>query len=294
MQKEKSFRFSDKNNTAGVVVLFNPERNVVENILSYLDQIKFLYIVDNSEKSASYITGFISENENKLEYIFNGENLGVAAALNIGAQKAVNAGYSFLLTMDQDSKVPSGMVESLIEAAQKHDDTGIVSPLHANKYGTHIKQDMPDFSEVVSVMTSGNLLSLDAYKTVGGFLEDFFIDYIDIEYCIRLIHNNYKVIRLNNLVMQHNEADLSEKKFFFVRYYPQNHAPFRIYYKTRNLLLLRKICKTVYMFPLKREYGLYFRTLIKIILFEKHKFLKSKMAVLGMLDYFKGRKGKKF
>ena len=293
MQRGDSFKSYSIGDVAGVVVLFNPEESVIENILSFSDQVKFLIIVDNSQMPSAFINDFVSNNKDKTEYIFNGENLGVAAALNIGAQRAVAGGYSFLLTMDQDSKAPPGMVSSLLELFQTGSNIGIVSPLHSNKYGTHIK-NLDDYVQVYSVMTSGNLLSLEAYKLVGGFSEDFFIDYVDIEYCFRLNNNKFKIIQLNTVILNHNEANLSERKFLFRKYYPLNHSPFRMYYKTRNLLLLRNKFKLFDTVQLRHEYNLYIRTIVKIILFEKQKFRKIWMCLWGFLGYLKREKGRKF
>jgi rhamnosyltransferase len=290
MQLENNIRLYDINDIAGVVVLFEPDNVVIENILSYLYQINLLFIIDNSENSSPIILDFI-KNNNTIEYIFNSKNLGVATALNIGAKKAMEYGYAFLLTMDQDSKAPPGLVQSLVEVMQKSNDIGIVSPLHSNRYNIYNTKTKFDFS---IVMTSGNLLRLDAYKKTGDYCDDFFIDYIDIEYCIRLNINNYRVIQLKEIVLQHNEANLSVKKFFRKKYYPQNHAPFRMYYKTRNLFFLRDMYKSTYPALLLHEYNLYLRILLKIILFEKQKYLKFKMILLGIWDYIRGKKNKKF
>ena len=86
---------------AGVVVWYNPSDKDVKNIQSYIDELDKLYIFDNSEKK---------DNKNKvptskkIEYISQHENLGIATALNITANKALGEGYLYLLTMDQDSK----------------------------------------------------------------------------------------------------------------------------------------------------------------------------------------------
>ena len=39
------------------------------------------------------------------EIILNKENLGIATALNIGVRKALENGYEWILTMDQDPEV---------------------------------------------------------------------------------------------------------------------------------------------------------------------------------------------
>jgi len=282
---------SKVDSVAGIVVLYNPDRSVIDNINSYINQIDHLFIVDNSEKPVTSIRDFFETNQ-AATYVFNGGNLGVAAALNIGAKRAIEKGFSFLLTMDQDSKAPVSLVESLIKVAESRKDVGIVSPLHSNKFGTHLKLDKGNY-EVMSVMTSGNLLSLDAYKKNGGFLDDFFIDYVDVEYCIRLNYNGFKVLRVNDVILEHNEANISQKNFFSRTYYPPNFQPFRLYYKTRNLLYLRQIYKRKFPYPLKEEYKIFVMNFLKILLYENHKLLKIKMILLGIWDYLNKRKGRR-
>ena len=120
---------SEKKSIAGVVVLFDPEENVVENINSYLDQIDLLFIVDNSKNFNETIADYY-KNNSKVEYVYNGENLGIAAALNVGVKKAVGEGFKYLLTMDQDSKVPPDLVKNLLECFSLDSCIAIVSPEH--------------------------------------------------------------------------------------------------------------------------------------------------------------------
>ena len=280
-------------NVAGVVVLYNPEESIIQNIDSYIKQVGALYLVDNSSEPKTFIQDYLEENDH-LTYIFNGYNSGVAAALNSGAIKAINEDFSYLLTMDQDSKAPDNIVESLLKIFSRLENVGIASPLHSNIFQTHKRFQKEEITKVDSIMTSGNLISLEAYKMIGGFNEDFFIDYVDIEYCLRLKYNNYNIYRVNNVILEHQEANLSQKKIFRLRFYPTNNDPFRLYYKTRNLLYLRKIYQHRYLSILFREYILFLKSTLKILLFEEKKILKFKMIFCGIKDYFKKIKGRKF
>lgn len=280
-----------KKTVCGVTVLHNPQKNVIHNINSYLEQIDYLYIIDNSERFSDFVKSYY-EASKKVEYISNNSNLGIAAALNIGAHKALELGFQYLLTMDQDSSAPQYLVESLIKAALFDADVGIVSPKHSNRYGTH--NNIPVLKDVVRVMTSGNLLSLNAYKVSGNFNEDYFIDFVDIEYCLRLYSAGFRVIQLNNLILEHNEANISEKKLFNKKYYPTNNPPLRWYYKSRNLLYLRKQYRKIFPGQCSEELNIFIRNVVKILLFEDKKILKIKMILVGILDYLKKKKGRKF
>lgn len=277
---------------AGVVILYHPDEIVVENVNSYVNQVDRLFVVDNSVNQDVLIAQYLCSN-NSVEYIINSENLGVAAALNIGTQKAIQAGYSYLLTMDQDSKAPPNLVSELLKVIDSDRRIGIVSPLHSNKFDTHLKRQ-DNITEEMIVMASGNLLSLEVCQKIGFFREDFFIDYVDIEYCIRVNFNNFKVLKVNNIILEHNEGNLSKKKFLFWTFYPSNNYPTRLYYKTRNLLYLRAIYKRKFPRPLKSEYSAYLRNVAKIILFEKQKLLKFKMILIGVKDYLTKKKGRIF
>jgi rhamnosyltransferase len=281
---------SSDNAVAAAVILYNPAANVSNNINSYLQQVDYLFILDNSPATLSD-NPFI--NNNKIAYIFNNGNIGIAAALNKAADKAYRTGYEYLLTMDQDSIVPPGMVESLLKVICGDNKIGIISPLHSNKFGTHLKNEK-GIREVSSVMTSGNIISLDIFNKIGPFSEDYFIDYVDVEYCFRLKKKGYKILCNFNIIMEHNEANLSRKTIFNREFFPPNHNPRRMYYKSRNLMFLRKTYKKVLPEHISIETKLFLRSIIKVLLFEKQKFFKVKMVLLGLLDYFKGLKGKKF
>ena len=69
---------------AGIVTLYNPSDKDIENISTYIDDIDKLYVIDNTEGNDN--KSRIPKNK-KIEYTFKNENIGVAAALNIGAKR---------------------------------------------------------------------------------------------------------------------------------------------------------------------------------------------------------------
>ncbi|MBK9098366.1 MAG: glycosyltransferase family 2 protein [bacterium] len=276
---------------AAVVILFNPDKNILDNINSYINQVEKVIIVDNSEFSNE---GFLTNASFKnFEYIFNNSNIGVAGALNIGAQKAIDQGFDFLLTMDQDSKADDGMVNELLNLIQSSDRIGIVSAEHFDKDIQY--QPKPENlynKNVLSTITSGNLLCLNAYKNVGGFLNQLFIDHVDHEYCLRLNKNNYKVIKTNKVLVFHKLGNSSRKKFFRWIFYPSNHSPLRLYYRTRNRLFVDNLYRKSFPEYIKRDRRNFIRELFEIIAFERNVWVKIRMILLGYIDYKKNHFGK--
>ncbi len=274
-------------NISAVIVLYNPNNKLTDNIYSYLEQVDKLYAVDNSEYKDNVLIEELKQNK-KIKYIDNKGNRGIAHALNVGANEAIKDGYDFLLTMDQDSKTSENMIFLMLECIQNFNllEVGIISPFHASKFNATsndkgcVKKNM--------VMTSGNLLSLEAYKKSGPFLEELFLDYVDNEYCLRLQRNGYKVIEVSEAILHHNLGELSKHTLLGKNMYCYNYPPIRYYYRTRNVIAVNK----------KYEYfdKLYFKELlkdiIKIFFYEKNKIKKVQHIYFGIVDAIKGKMGK--
>ncbi|HSL88363.1 MAG TPA: glycosyltransferase family 2 protein [Ignavibacteriaceae bacterium] len=277
-----------KKHIAAVVVLFNPDESVFRNLYSYVSQVNKIYAIDNSElKIKNEVIDNIKKISN-LEYLTNHANLGVAAALNIGAAKAIEEGFDYLLTMDQDSKATEFMVERLAELFDKYSDAAIITPFHLNE-GFPLPSDNTAEQELLFTITSGNLLSLEKYKKVGGFLEKLFIDYVDHEYCLRLHSVGFKIIRLNNVVLYHNLGKLKREEFFGIEFFPSHHSPERYYYRTRNRFYVNDLYKKRFKDYVKSDRRRFFRELIEMFFFESEILKKLHMIVKGYIDYKKKR-----
>jgi len=119
---------------AGVVVLYNPDPIVIQNIQSYLPFLYVLYVIDNSESPNMNIVEQLRELGEKIKYIALGENRGVAYALNLGATLAIESGADWLLTMDQDSSFEGDSASKLVEYCESLEDerVAIVTALHVD------------------------------------------------------------------------------------------------------------------------------------------------------------------
>lgn len=269
------------------MVLYRPGLEVVDNIRSWAGQVENVYAVDNSETSDPAFGTWVTDLRN-VTYISQGENLGIAMALNIGAERAIEQGYDFLLTMDQDSVAVADMVALMLECLDDRNVAriGIVSPFHVTKSGhlpgTELCQD------VMTPMTSGCLLNLAVYRTVGPFRNDFFIDFVDNEYCLRLRKNGFGVCRANLARLEHSVGDTKKYGPFIAT----NHSPLRRYYKTRNRFMV--FHDYVRDFPGHCIFDMVrlAKEVASIILFEEEKLSKLDMMWRGWRDYRRRRFGK--
>jgi len=276
----------------GVTVLYNADDTVIANIESYIQELNQLYVVDNSEPINDLLVAALEKFVNCI-YINNNGNKGIANALNVGAQFATRAGATWLLTMDQDSRFEQGEFHKLLKYSINCDEKviGLVSPFHTTKISVEPKNEI---DEVLTTMTSGNLINLFAWQAIGGFDEDYFIDAVDWDYCMRLNSNNFKVIRLNTVHLNHNLGDVTTHTAFSRKdVMVLNYNATRRYYITRNKLMFIAKYRKLYPGFSKGVFKSLFRDLRHIILYEKKKPQKLSAMVKGVVDFISSKKGKK-
>lgn len=272
---------------AGVVVLYNPDQKVINNINSYIDELDALYLVDNS--SADNSTLFMNE---KVEYIPLQKNTGIAHALNVGAKKAIDHNFHYLLTMDQDSMFEKDALKnmkSIIDADDEKDQVGIYSPFHKTAISEPVPEEL--FTSPLVVMTSGNIINLDIYKCVEGFKEWMFIDCVDFEYGLNVRKHGYTIKQINTVFLDHELGDYEIKHVFNKKIFCDNHSALRRYYIVRN---------SFYLYDMyHNDYPDYCQAVVKqakqsffyATVFEKHGFKKLIYMIRGYIDYRKGKKG---
>jgi rhamnosyltransferase len=275
---------------AGVVVLYRPGSEVLENIGSYLDQVQVLYAVDNTEQPEPSFVSALKDLP-KVFYVANGGNLGVAAALNVGARWALGEGYEWLLTMDQDSTATPGMVDCMraCMAEPLAANAGLISPRQV-QVGGKAREPRGRCVEVFTPMTSGSLVRLSAYSAVGPFMEELFIDQVDNEFCLRLHSAGLVVLEAGEATLLHRVGNVRRHRFPLPMY-TTDHPPVRRYYMTRNRFYVGKMYRDRFPAFRRFERRQVIKDVVKISLYEGQKWAKLTMMARGYLDYRRGRLG---
>jgi len=88
---------------------------------------------------------------------------------------------------------------------------------------------------LVSSVTSGSLVAISAVKRVGGMRESFFIEGIDIEFCLRLRSAGLKIIGSGRPLMTHGAGVSEERNLFGRIVLVGHHTPWRYFMQFRNL-----------------------------------------------------------
>ena len=234
-----------------VIVSYNPN---IENLTllcqTLLNNDSNVIVVDNSEKN------YISNHKNLADCLIIPleVNTGIAYAQNIGIKHALKNKADIVIIFDQDSKINNKFIPSLI----KHLTIGkpkVVVPLcydefdgkelpaiRLNKVGIPVKIYKDDNCntpyDIDFSIASGTAATAITYDIVGLMDEDLFIDYVDIDWCLRLRSKNIALQVVPSATMIHS-IGLRSINLWFMKCFV--HSPIRTYYKIRNsFILLRK------------------------------------------------------
>ncbi len=278
---------------AAAVILYYPDENVIENILSYINSVERLYIVDNTEMPIIEVADTLKKFPNTI-YLNDGENKGIAARLNQVSNLASKDDYEWLLTMDQDSSFPNETFMNYLKCLTSFEKKDNVSIFGVN----HVKEsDDPDICNAINVnhlITSGSVLNLRLANEIGGFDEKLFIDEVDFEYCLRSVAKGYGIIQFANIFLTHNLGQTSFHRSFKTTQLTSRvlHSPIRLYYMTRNFLYVRSKYRQTFSDEINLRKKILFNRIKNNILYNTARFKVINFVLKGFRDYKRDRLGK--
>ena len=79
------------------------------------------------------------------------------------------------------------------------------------------------------VITSGTLTSLKAFANLGPFRADFFIDFVDSEYCLRARKAGYRILVSPHARIRHRVGSKRRVALLGVGVSPMHHGALRKY-----------------------------------------------------------------
>lgn len=285
---------------SAVIVTFNPGNKIEETVEELKKQVEKIYIIDNNSKDKSKLKGL--EELKKIEIIYNEKNIGLAAAQNIGIKKSIEDEIEWILFLDDDSKIEKDFIFKLKEgynSFEKKEKLGILSAnikyknidkitSYPQKTNFFIKRrnllENNYLDNIMFVISSGSLINIKVIKQIGLFEEKFFVDHIDVEYCLRLISKGYKIRVVKEAILWQKVGNTEERSVLGIKSYPTNHNPKRQYTKFRNAIWTWK--KYVFLEPKYVFYDnlLMFHHAIRVLLFEEHKKENLKNIFFGIKD----------
>ncbi|MFH3827692.1 rhamnosyltransferase [Acinetobacter nosocomialis] len=285
-----------------VVITYNPSSNVFILINSLKVQGISSVIVDNGSKDFDFTIIKTNPDYYLLEL---GCNLGIATAQNKGIEKAIELGAEHILFFDQDSSIPENYIENLCLdyklLKDNNIDVGAVGPrfiddrysfyyktISIKKNGFRIKHNVSNIVTPLHstlLISSGSIISVSTLRKVGLMRDNYFIDYVDTEWCLRAESLGYKNFISAKAVMRHTIGDnVINLKFFNVPV----HSAFRRYYRVRNAFYLMHEPHVPIILAIREIFFSFIHQII-LIIFEKNKSGYLKSYFKGLIDGIKNK-----
>lgn len=293
---------SSASRAGAVVVFFNPDAACVERA-NRLALTMPCVVVDNTPAVCSAASLGLSD---AVQYLPNGDNVGIATALNQGIEALRRHGVEMALLFDQDSDPPSALLSDLPAEVARLNESGervaLVGPAYDDpRLGgvapfvrfRHWKLErlVPEGREPIDVdflITSGSCINLRYWSEVGPMDDALFIDFVDLEWCVRAKQKGYRILGLPWIRMSHELG--AEPVRIFGRRYPM-HGPLRHYYQFRNVIALLKRSYMPWSWKTTELVKLPVR-LVVYSFFPEQRSQHIAMALRGLRDGWAGRLGR--
>jgi len=300
------------NNITAVIVIYNSGESFRARLEALLPQVDHVVIVDNhsDQITIALLQALAEEYSSQITLILNNDNLGLGKAQNQGIEQAYKQGFDWLLLMDDDSTPATDMIDRMAHYYRVNPDNeqvGIIAPLIADdhcpdkryyclqrKAGLLFKRtplhEYEYLTDVLNIIASGSLIRREIFEQIGLMREDFFIDYIDCEFCTRMIAAGHSIMTVRDAVLYHRLGQRTRHNFLGKTLFATNHTPQRRYRIARNRLIFWRLYAFRACFPCVLYHIVVAGyELLLVVLFEKQRWLKVRMIFKGLWDGIRTR-----
>lgn len=280
-----------------VIVTYHPGPDVARTLEAALAQAGHVVVVDNGsapEELAAVEAAAASTG--RLDLLRNPDNRGIAAAQNQGIARARALGAGWVLLLDQDSVAEPGMVSALLAAVQR-DSVGLAAAVPCDptqqrkpvkfltspdgRRTTVAEPSGPVLTNLLYAIASGSLIPLPVLDRVGGMREDFFIDFVDVEFGLRLRRAGYDVVAVRDARLRHR-LGAYEERWLFGRLVPvTHHSAERRYTQYRNRVRTLRLHGLAMPALLRSEMPAIALDLLRLALFETGRWRKLRATLRG-------------
>jgi rhamnosyltransferase len=272
-----------KKNILAVIPIYFPSENLLYNINSFINNIDFLIIVNNSSSDITFCTNTLPKNK---ILIYNpGSNIGISKSYNFSIRFAQQNNFDYLLIMDQDSSFVNDSFWTLLNQLDNNDNIALVSAATSNDRSDFCNNYNHVFYHRKILMSSGTVIFLNVISKVGLFDENLFIDEVDHDFSLRCHLKGFLNLTTFETHIRHSVGECYFCSFP-MNYFKKKiilHKPFRYYYIFKNgRYMIKKYIFKDFTFSFKRFYYL-LKLFFKILFFYPTKLKYFKFIILSFI-----------
>lgn len=306
-------RIATPDQVCAVIVTYGPSDTFFNDIKQILDQVGHVVLVDNGSNTSTQqkLEELTNRHTGQITLLYNTEN-NLAKAQNIGIAQARRQQFGYVLLLDDDSEPAADMVEQLLNAYNRESERqtiGLVAPhmidTKTDRETTYLQSTFilgftrqtaaPGslIHNVLHVIASGSLIPIPVFDAIGHIDESYVIDYLDKEFCLRLIRHDYRIVVVCDATLKHSIGNCCDHHIAGQRITATNHSSLRRYYIYRNRL--RTWGRYLFACPsfVVHDFLAIGYDLARILLFEADRADKLKAILSGTIDAARGVHGHK-
>lgn len=296
-----------------VVVTYHPDRQLLMQLFAQLrPQVAHIVQVDNTDGPAA--PGIDTPTQPApcphTTVLSLGTNVGIGQAQNLGIEQAQQLGATHVLLLDQDSLPPAGLVAQQLEvlAAQGADKVAAIGPLCRDvktnqimpliqRQGLRIRRFVPQQGEaavpapvpVAYIPASGTLIPMQVLAHVGPMRADYFIDRVDVEWCLRANRLGLAVWVDPRVEMAHNQGLHAARILTRTIYVGHD---FRRYFHVRNSLAMALRAPIPLFWRIDQLLKIPGYVLLYSSMAHKRRLSTFRLLMTAVVDGLRGRMGK--
>ncbi len=262
----KVVRSSRAVRVALIIVNYNAGHYLQACVASALDQVDEVIVVDNASSDDSLVkleALFLADSSVKI--IRNQENLGFAAACNIGAAHSTS---KYLFFLNPDCVLMPESVKRLVHVLDSYPDVGMVGGLLVNIDGTEqaggrraiptpwrsfvrafglsrfadrwprlfsdfylLKQPLPTHPiEIEAISGACTVVRRTVFGEIGRWDERYFLHCEDLDLCMTVRRKGWKIMFVPDARIVHDQGGCSRSRPIFVEWH-KHHGMMRFYRK---------------------------------------------------------------
>jgi GT2 family glycosyltransferase len=282
----------------------------IEALLAQTRSLQEIIVVDNASTDGT--CALLAERYPQITVLRIPENLGAAGAWALGLSHAVGKAHDWVWTFDDDSVPELNGLELLLNEigtiGSGEGEVGMAVPMPVHRETntsyppwfwrnglvkpTTVQMQKPIWFADLAI-ASGSLVRREVVEKIGLPRADFFMDVFDLEYCLRIRANGYKIAVVTRAELAHEVGSARKIRLPGYKRLWSDQPPWREYYISRNLTYM-----TWRLYPsggAKRSVLRYLCVhAIGVLLFSSKKLASFGKMAQGAWDGLRGRLGIRF
>lgn len=256
----------------GLIAMYMPKPNEIGNISKYIGELDYCYLLDDSaQDNSSVVQTLLEEHPGKVQYYKNPYNMGLVGSVNNGFRMAIEKGADWILVMNPDGTFQNNAISIFKKYISQNntDDVGIICPVF--NIDRRPKEAGIGAREVKYPDMTGCLYNTKILSQIGFYDEKTYFYGLDLEYCLRVKKNGYRIIECSEAVLNHKPAETYAVRLFGKTLFKcGKDNPQRYYYQFRSAYYICKKYHSFYCFA-----------------FHVYKWLKAVLIFDNKKEYFK-------